>query len=331
MRCPVCSKTIPNGSRHCAYCGAGTQPGSRYWPLWAVALVALTTLVGGWLVGGLRPEPTPVVVEKIVTQVVEKQALVTPTPGPTQTPRPSAQRATSAPGIGSTWTSPVGGMVLVYVPAGEFTMGSTDDDRDADDDEKPQHKVTLDAFWIDRTEVTKDQYQKCVAAGKCAAPSCSGTGQGNHPVVCVRWQDAADYCAWAGGRLPTEAEWEKAARGTDGRKYPWGNETPDCGLVNFSGCVGNTSAVGSYPSGASLYGTLDMAGNVWEWVADWYNESYYSGSPGRNPTGPTSGQYRVLRGGSWNNVQGDVRAAYRNWFVPGGWNVLDGFRCARSP
>jgi len=223
-------------------------------------------------------------------------------------------------------------MTLVYVPAGEFLMGSADGDADAYDDEKPQHRVYLDAFWMDRTEVTKDQYQQCVAAGKCAAPSCRGTGQGNHPVVCVSWQDAADYCAWAGRRLPTEAEWEKAARGTDGRKYPWGNEAPDCNRLNYGGCVNNnTSAVGSYPKGASPYGALDMAGNVWEWVADWYDAKYYAGSSARNPTGPASGEYRVVRGGSWFGHQRGVRAAYRDRYLPDYCNVNIGFRCALYP
>jgi formylglycine-generating enzyme required for sulfatase activity len=241
--------------------------------------------------------------------------------------------------------SPMDGMTLVYVPAGEFLMGSADSDGDADNDEKPQHRVYLDAFWMDRTEVTKDQYQQCVAAGKCAAPSCRGTGQGNHPVVCVSWQDAADYCTWAGRRLPTEAEWEKAARGTDGRKYPWGNQGVAGNLLNFcdSNCgydwrdnsvndgYRETAPVGSYPAGASSYGALDMAGNVWEWVGDWYDEKYYAGSPARNPTGPASGQARVVRGGSCSDGQGFVRAAVRYRYVPDFRDVCVGFRCARSP
>jgi formylglycine-generating enzyme required for sulfatase activity len=235
-------------------------------------------------------------------------------------------------------------MTLLCVPAGEFLMGSTDADADAEDDEKPQHTVYLDAFWIDRTEVTKDQYQQCVAEGQCAAPGCSGTGGGGHPVVCVWWGDARDYCAWAGRRLPTEAEWEKAARGTDGRKYPWGNEVPDVRRLNFCdyNCVydwkdnavndgyADAAPVGSYAAGASPYGALDMAGNVGEWVADWYDAKYYASSQAQNPQGSSSTSMRILRGGSWIDGQRGVRAARRSSGFTDNRSVTDGFRCARS-
>jgi formylglycine-generating enzyme required for sulfatase activity len=232
-------------------------------------------------------------------------------------------------------------MVMVYVPAGDFLMGSTKEEA-MQDDETPQHRVYLDAYWIDRTEVTLAQYQACVEAGKCGEPDCASAGQSDLPVACVSWQDAADYCGWAGRRLPTEAEWEKAARGTDGRKYPWGNEEPDCDRLNYSGCVGNASSVGSYPSGTSPFGALDMAGNVSEWVADWYDEdkSYYATSPERNPVGPVTGNRRVVRGGAWNADRPDVLAASRSMGAPGGSGkdpgvrrIGDdlGFRCARGP
>ena len=198
----------------------------------------------------------------------------------------------------------------------------------------PKHTVYLDAFWIDRTEVTNAQYQKCTDADACQSHGEYGSdfNDPTQPVVGVSWNDANDYCQWVERRLPTEAEWEKAARGTDGRKYPWGNQSPNCNLLNYwgkeGGCMGRTSPVGGYPAGVSPYGALDMAGNVLEWVADWYDTNYYASSPDRNPTGPDSGSVRVLRGSSWYGPGGDlVRAAIRNRDLPGDRLVNLGFRC----
>ena len=181
-------------------------------------------------------------------------------------------------------------------------MGSNSDR----DDEKPVHIVYLDAYWIDKTEVTNAEYAKCESARVCKPPisyesltrfSYYGTEQyANYPVVYVTWTQAKTFCLWSGARLPTEAEWEKAARGTDGRIYPWGNYYTTSALLNYNSNVGDTTAVGKYPSGASIYGALDMSGNVWEWVADWYDASYYASSSSTNPTGPASGGTRVLRG-----------------------------------
>ncbi len=254
-----------------------------------------------------------------------------------------AQTLTAKPTlrIGSTQVSPKDDMVQVYVPAGEFLMGSDKTkDSQANDNELPQHTVYLDAFWIDRTEVTNAQYARCAAGGQCTPPRPSFTKSNtrssyygnsqyaNYPMINVDWNQAQAYCAWAGGRLPSEAEWEKAARGTDGRIYPWGNAAPDQSKLNNNSNQGDTTAVGSYPSGASPYGALDMAGNVWEWVNDWYSDTYYQQSPSRNPTGPTSGTYRVLRGGSWHFNVRAVRSAYRIWFIPFLLNDSVGFRCA---
>lgn len=266
---------------------------------------------------------------------VSAVALPSVTPSPTNT----ASRTTV-----STQISPKDGMVLLYVPEGEFIMGSDPDiDPDAYDDEQPQHTVYLDAFWIDRTEVTNAMYALCVQAGACDPPESSesytrdsyygNSSYADYPVIYVSWDDAWDYCTWAGRDLPTEAQWEKAARGTDGRIYSWGNSDPDCTLANFypgSYCVGDTAEVGSYPSGASPYGVLDMAGNVWEWTADWYDADYYSQEVYNNPTGPSTGDYRLLRGGSWLAQSRDVRSAYRLYFSPDFTDFFVGFRCARS-
>jgi formylglycine-generating enzyme required for sulfatase activity len=249
-----------------------------------------------------------------------------------------AQRAATAVAQGKPIPQPRGndGARMVYVPEGEFEMGSNN----GDDDEKPVHRIFLDAFWIDVFEVTNALYKKCVDAGRCQPPGNSssytrssyfGNSQfDNYPVIYVSWDDAHAYCTWAGKRLPTEAQWEKAARGTDGRIYPWGN-TFDKNLLNSNeGGKGDTTAVGSYPGGASPYGALDMAGNVWEWVADWYDNGYYANSPRQNPTGPSSGESRVLRGGSWNHFQNLARAAYRyDYGHPTNRYNDFGFRCAQ--
>ena len=233
---------------------------------------------------------------------------------------------------------------MVLVPAGEFTMGSSEGGAN----EEPVHRVYLDAFWIDVYEVTNARYKKCVDAGRCQPPgSLSSATQisyfGNpqfdkYPVTYVSWNDAKAYCEWAGKRLPTEAEWEKAARGTDGRLYPWGNEW-DGNRANVEQRVGDTTSVGSYPAGASPYGALDMAGNVWEWVADWYDSSYYANSPSRNPLGPSSGQYRTLRGGGWVDDYYFARATHRydftyptfrfDFYYPTFRYDYVGFRCAQ--
>lgn len=227
---------------------------------------------------------------------------------------------------------------MVYVPAGEFLMGSPEGQ--GNEYEWPQHTVYLNAYWIDKTEVTVAQYSRCVEAGACspARPDpnssyCTSVDDTkfNHPINCVDWSQAVAYCGWVGRRLPSEAEWEKAARGVDGRLYPWGNQEPRSDLLNFDASVDSiTTPVGQYPAGASPYGALDMAGNVWEMVADWYDENYYRSSPPDNPQGPDGGDYRVLRGGSWVNASAYVRTADRFWAPP--YNAYDGagFRCVHS-
>jgi formylglycine-generating enzyme required for sulfatase activity len=221
---------------------------------------------------------------------------------------------------------------MVYVPAGEFLMGS--DAGDASNSERPQHAVYLNGFWIDRTEVSEDQAAQCVAAGVCTGLFALRGSQ--LPTHYASWEEARIYCAWVEARLPTEAEWEKAARGTDGRTYPWGNSEPNNDIANYT--VVHTTAnrvnepVGTRLGGASPYGALHMAGNVWEWVADWFDATYYARSPYRNPTGPESGSEKVLRGGSANNSKWEIRASYRFSASPTQGSLHGmGFRCAASP
>ena len=285
--------------------------------------------------GSAETPATPTLTATPLPPTATPTLTATPLP-PTATPSPTVT-ATPTLGIGSTQVSPKDGMVMLYVPAGEFLMGSESDF----EDEKPQHRVYLDVFWIDQTELTNAMYAQCAADGACEPPHKNNSYShssyyddnqyADYPVIYVDWNQANTYCQWAGGRLPTEAEWEKAARGTDGRTYPWGEQSPACSLTNNSWCKGDTAAVGSYPQGASLYGVLDMAGNVWEWVADWYSETYYMGSPSENPQGPASGETRVVRPGSWRDNGRNVRSSARGRSVPGSAGSNIGFRCARLP
>lgn len=306
--------------------------------------------------------------------------------------------------LADTWTNPKDGMTLVFVPAGEFEMGSSNEEIDfalakcndyvhiahpGEEDcprelfemQQPVHKVYLDSYWIDRTEVTNAMFAKFIEetgyktdAEKLGqswifaielergeevkgadwqhphGPSTSIEGLNAHPVVQVSWNDAAAYCTWAGRRLPTEAEWEKTARWDpqtgQAYRYPWGNAPVAGDLLNYSDRNLNivytdmtqddgyqyTAPVGSYPMGASPYGALDMAGNVFEWVQDYFDDGYYSISSYENPQGPTNGIYRVLRGGSWQGDSRVTRSADRSQFPhPSRAMNWAGFRCALSP
>jgi formylglycine-generating enzyme required for sulfatase activity len=232
---------------------------------------------------------------------------------------------------------------MMLVPAGEFTMGSNE----GDDHEKPEHRVFLDAYYMDVHEVTVGQYGEFLDSTSFDSPPSWTTmaepSYENRPVVNVDWKDANNYCKWAGKRLPTEAEWEKAARGTDGRIYPWGNDPPDPLKANYGKEKWNNHAalmpVGQLKGGLSPYGIHDLAGNVWEWVSDWYNPNYYATSPSKNPKGPETGKYKVLRGGSWDYAGETLRSSRRDFNIPATTdydspayrNFNSGFRCAKNP
>ncbi len=286
------------------------------------------------------PAPTHTAQQSVTATVTEKPThTATPAASATATSDPSIPPAN--PQTGATWDRPADGMRMIYIPAGEFRMGSASGDRAARGEEKPQHRVTLEAYWIDRTEVTNAMFRRFVTE---TGYKWRGAyfGADDYPVVNISREDAVAYCKWTGGSLPTEAQWEKAARGTEGPIYPWGDSF-DPARLNF--CDKNcsytwanktaddgwakTAPVGSFLSGASPYGVLDMAGNALEWVLDWYSESYYKSSPANNPIGPASGKYRVLRGGSWQDGASSVRAAGRIGYNPAGRDDTIGFRCVR--
>jgi formylglycine-generating enzyme required for sulfatase activity len=214
---------------------------------------------------------------------------------------------------------------MVPVPGGTLTLGASDQS------DNPPHSVTVAAFLMDLTEVTVSAYGSCASAGQCATPpsTCDfGTpnwgvsGKENHPINCVSWTDANTYCTWSGKRLPTEEEWEYAARYDDGRDYPWGNTALSATLANYG--MNGTTAVGSFPSGNSKLGIQDLTGNVWEWTSTWYCSS--------PPCTGTSGTSRVLRGGSWGGPASSLRVAFRNFAISPSYRENDvGFRCARTP
>ena len=221
---------------------------------------------------------------------------------------------------------------MVLIPMGDFLMGAEDGEPDA----RPPHRTEVSAFWIDQYEVTNGRFRLCVEGGVCAPPkdrrSFDDSRMAQHPVSNVTWNQARAYCRWVGKRLPTEAEWEKAARGTDGRRYPWGNgDTAVKGWLRERALghgANGTAPVGSLPSAVSPYGVHDMVGNVWEWVNDWYAEDYYATAPSQDPQGPLRGSFRVLRGGDWSQGSSELRVSYRGWDEMTYWGPTLGFRCA---
>jgi formylglycine-generating enzyme required for sulfatase activity len=323
-------------------------------------LVVFFILVLSLIISGCGPgqtfEPTLTPVPPLTpipistnTQLPTAIPTATPTAQPTAT---ATVKPTATPilSIGSI-TTREDGMVMVYIPSGPFTMGSNADtvlkecqshvsfcQRNWFVDEEPIHTVTLDAYWIDQNEVTNGRYAKCEQAGICRPPSnyssstrksyYGDTQYANYPVIYVDWNQAQTYCEWVGAKLPSEAQWEKASRGTDGRTYPWG-EGIDETYANFflmkNG--GDTKPVRSYESGKSTYGAYDLAGNVFEWVADLY-DVYPGGDKTVSPDFGTT--YRIERGGGWGSLFSDVRSAVRFGIKPDTTTNLLGFRCTRS-
>ncbi len=284
----------------------------RYAFIWGLIFTFLLSACGA---------PTPVVVVVTATPLPPTEI---PPAEPTQTLVPVPL---SGPQSGTTmkW---IDGSTLVHVPSSEFIMGNGGFDA-------PVHTVAVDGFWMYQTKVTNRMYAQCVAVGSCSMPTeelggpvYSNPQYANHPVVGVTWDQSQTYCGWAQGQLPTEAQWEKAARGTQGNAYPWGNDKPGCDLLNLGYCLGRTSEVDAFSDGASPYGLYDMAGNLFEWVSDWYGEAYYASAPTTNPTGPESGQYRVIRGSSFETDFDQVESAIRHFGAQAYHSRDLGFRCA---
>lgn len=346
-----------------------------------VFLIAFSPPLVNWL-RGAEEEAGSVPIVAIITATAEPTAVPTSTPLPTQplptdTPVIVILSPTPEPTLPPTVTplpQPTeelveaarervrekDGMPMVFVPSGTYPRGSDAADPNADPDETPQRDVTIDAFYIDKYEVSVAQYaaflsdvgdhrSSCGGGVDCARTSAETDGGtyllenqerpdpyfaqnnfGNFPINYVSWPGARDYCNWAGGRLPTEAEWEYAARGTDGRIYPWGNEPPDRSKAVFESDFRSLLAVDTLPDGASPFGALSMAGSMWEWVGDWYDAEYYAWGPDTNPPGPPQGTERVARGGAWviDNTAARIRAANRNSFRPAAMRADVGFRCA---
>lgn len=339
-----------------------------------VFLFAIVVVVG-FLAGACTAQETePAPIEPTLTSLPTNTPLpptATPTVEPTEEPEPTETAppptATTEPTptepeqleAGATRVSEKDGMVQVFVPAGEFIMGS--DSWEAQNStekgraypENPVHTTYVDDYWIDKFEVSNEQYGLCVDAGVCDPPYLyrSETRDryfddpefANYPVIYVNWYMATTYCEWAGRRLPTEAEWEKAARGTDGRKYPWGDDPITgervnlCDVTceraianpNFDDGYADTSPVGNYPAGASPYGVMDMSGNVWEWTSTIIQPYPYDADDGRE--NQDLYKERVWRGGPWSNGYWWVRSSVRYRSIPSYWFVNLGFRCAASP
>ena len=287
-----------------------------FWSIFVFGAIALMWKPVFQIIAPLTEEKTP----QIVATPTYTETIATSTLEPTVTPTFLPTEITDAKGVS-----------MVLVPEGEFIMGGAS----VYAQELPVHTVFLDAYYIDKYEVTNSLYSNCVIEGGCSEPHnlypYNNSGYSNNPIVNITWSQAVSYCEWRGATLPTEAEWEKAARGVDGRVYPWG-ENIDCTYANFGDCKGRTVEVDSYEKGQSPFGVFNMLGNVSEWVSDWYSFDYYSSSPVDNPNGPIDGTRRVARGASWIYYsKGDLLSITKRWSVlPDYWSSIIGFRCAKD-
>lgn len=332
---------------------------------------SLTVLLIVILMSACAGEPIPEATAINSTATVPTTAAITgtPPPPPMPTATPEKENPESASAVFTKTTSTLqpliplepddehlsvnnsvvrekDGGIIVLIPEGEFMMGCDPNFNagfDCNFDELPLHPVYLSAFFIDKQEVTNEQYLQCVEAGICKEPVYKNSrtrisyygkpAYNKFPVIAVTWYEASDYCQWVNGSLPTEAQWEKAAKGTLPKAFPWGDQIPYCKLANSYNnalgefCIGDTVKVGSYPMGASAYGVMDMAGNVWEWVNDWYSAEYYRHSPFVDPAGIDTGSGKVIRGGGYDYSWSKLRIAYKSNHHPNTRHLSYGFRC----
>lgn len=327
---PRPSRKVPARSRPIA---APAPPPERTWAYAIAGFTLALALAAPAAYLATRPPPTPPAPASPPASVLETPASSSRPPSRWT---PLEEHPPDASGL-VTWTSSTDGAPMVHVPAGPSIRGTNE----VGPDERPIRTIHLDEFWIDRFEVTNRLYDRFVAATNHAPrerhPRQPTLDAPDNPVISVTWQDAVDYCLWAGKRLPTEAEWEKAARGPAGNRYPWGQEEPGARTANMADPMGVspdshdlTAPVGKFPAGMSPYGAHDMAGNAWEWCSDWYGDKYYADSPDRNPTGPDGGRWRVSRGGSHvSYMNTDLLPSYRKKGEPLARHLDQGFRCVR--
>lgn len=312
--------------------------GLHWWMLWAGALVIGLLIIG--LMSLISSNPTKIEKgnEELSSMHESKTPVVSLTPTKTITLSPTQTATivitpTSTLGVGSTKVNQKDNAEMVYVAEGEFNLGS--EESYALSREGPEHIVYVDTYWIYKYEVANSKYRLCIEAGMCD-DDIENFPDNDLPAIFVDWYDAKTYCEWAGGRLPTEAEWEKAARGVYNTRFPWGNDVwcpvgghdiPESDY-DYIGCLDEGPApIGGFPRGESPYGALDMAGNVWEWTYDWYSANYYINSPYENPNGPINGDQKVLRGGSWAYDYFHSRVSYRFFASPLHNSNEIGFRC----